>query len=290
MSEVNGTNSPTRNGVINGTNTGNQPPAATSASITKNPSTAPTPQKAPTTSVQSSINNSSAPSISSTQHPATPDQNQLKFRSSDLHQTKVATRENPFAEQNRQAAERKEKQQTITKKSLTITGITLGAILTIGFLIWLIWWLFTFHIYEVDHGLEEWQQEANKVHQEAQEIYNDGSIGSDEPNNKPGSEGNIEAVNKFFDDKINATEDLSSKIDVVLMEIVFYDQNSRPDLVIRTSEKISEYADQMSLTQLALYAPVVYNNYIALGNDEMADYWMNYAIERGAIDGEDGAG
>lgn len=287
MSEVNGTNSPTGNRVINTARTGDQPPAVANTGMSKNPSIVSTPQKTPTVSAQPSANNPPTPSA---QQPATVEKNQIKFHSSDLHQTKVATRENPFAEQNRQAAKRKEKQQKITKKSLTITGITLGAILIIGFLIWLIWWLFTFHIYEVDHGLEEWQQEANKVHQEAQEIYNTGSIGSDEPNNKPGSEDNVEAVNKFFDDKINATEDLSSKIDVVLMEIVFYDQNSRPDLVIRASEKISEYADQMSLTQLALYVPVIYNNYIALGNDEMADYWMNYAVEKGAIDGEDGAG
>ena len=267
MSEVNGTNSPTRNGVINGTNTGNQPPAATSASITKNPSTAPTPQKAPTTSVQSSINNSSAPSISSTQHPATPDQSQLKFLSSDLHQTKVATRENPFAEQNRQAAERK-KRQTQTKKKTLIWGSIIGGVVIIIVIILIL--IFALNR-PVDQPGPMIPTSTTDLINKAQDILNETNNIESAENVFNNAENNIEE--DILNNRIDDTEAKNRLNELNIAKMQFYQNNNENDKVIEISTEINN--DLTTIFQKQFIYNALYLAYGATGDQAKAmDYYQ----------------
>lgn len=259
MSEVNGTNSPTGNRVINTARTGDQPPAAANTGMPKNPSIVSTPQKTPTVSAQPSTNNPPTPSA---QQPATVEKNQIKFHSSDLHQTKVATRENPFAEQNRQAAERKEKQAQTKKKTLFWGSILGGVIIIIAIILILI---FIFNR-PVDQPGPMIPTSTTDLINKAQDILDETNNIESAENVFNNAENNIEE--DILNNRINDAEAKNRLNELNIAKMQFYQNNNKNDKVIEISTEIDN--DLTTIFQKQFIYNALYLAYGATGDQAKA--------------------
>ncbi len=191
----------------------------------------------------------------------------------------AAKQENPFAEQNRKAAAKKQKQAEARKKATPYVVVAAAAVaigLAIFGLVMIIITLLNNQSKLPDNlalgsdGAAEISEAAQNVYQEQlQKFYNQhgsNASGSVEQPNDEAVQDALNAVSDYYNEQKDKTEDEVKKNQLVLIEMRTYALKGRNEDLVRVGEEIN--VDNMQESARDEYWGMMANAYYSLGNDE----------------------
>lgn len=205
----------------------------------------------------------------------------LGFRTENIGKWKEK-QENPFAEQNRKAAEEKKKRDAAHAKTMPyVKGglIALGCMLSIALVVVAII-LFTRpkplpeDITPGSVGAAEITDDAQKVFDNFVNKIGNVAIGvngepklSDEEMQKA-----LEAVSDYFEQQNNRIEDESKKINLVIVEMQFYARKGQPSAVLRAAEGYD--VGMMTDTQALQFLGLLMDAAFGVGDVDLANEYV----------------
>lgn len=122
---------------------------------------------------------------------------------------------------------------------------------------------------QIPSEMQIWNGEAQKIQNAAQEVYN-----------------TDQSVSEYFEQQGSETSTDAEKTNLVLVEMHFYANNFQPEAVIAASSKLN--ADLLTTSQVGIYGGLLMNAYINIGDNDMAEYYLNLMEEKNAIGGGEG--
>lgn len=194
----------------------------------------------------------------------------IQFRTQDIGVSKVS--QTDFFKKHRQEyAVRQKRTQKIRRRVLICVSILFLATVAISILI------IIFHRQtapaivddQVPPEMQIWNGEAQRIQSAAQEIYE-----------------TDQDVSEYFDQQIDRASIDAEKVNLVLVEMQFYSDNFQPEAVITASAKIN--VEQLTVSQVGIYGGLLMNAYINIGDNAMAEYYLNLMEEKNAIGGGEG--
>lgn len=190
----------------------------------------------------------------------------------------AAKQDDPFAEQNRKAAEKKAAEEAARKKVLPyikIGSIVAGCVAVIAIIVAVV------IIVSKKTPISEVTAEDSAVFQEeAQEIFDKYTTGidtsADNKDNlteqeKEDIDRAIEEVGKYYESQANRAENNSAVVQIALDEMMFYLWNDQPEAAIAAADKLQ--TDTMTFEQQTGYYSLLQSAYYTIGNYERADYF-----------------
>lgn len=188
----------------------------------------------------------------------------------------AAKQENPFAEQNRKAAEKKAAQEATRKKAMPyikIGSIAAACIAVLAVIIAIIVIInqpapLPDDITLGSSGAAEVTESAQKVFDNYVNKLGDKTVETDEGPALTDEEmqGAIDAVSNYFQQQSNRTEDISTKINLVLIEMEFYGYKGQPEAIIKAAEGFN--IDDMTPSQARQFLGILMGASYSVGNLE----------------------
>ncbi len=175
--------------------------------------------------------------------------------------------EDPFAEQNRKRAAKKQTRNVKRQKVAPIIVIIAGVILTAAAIIGLI-----FLIIHLSHRTVNEIPEINGS--TTQDIADYRDLLQNFYNQRP-SDATEEEKLQAVQDAVNSTLDTAggreNEVAVKIAQASFYIDNSRYEDALRVADSISHSVDALDLDQQILYYSILYISYYKVGNQEKGD-------------------
>lgn len=199
--------------------------------------------------------------------------------------------EDPFAEQNRQRAAKKQERNRKRLKTAPIIAIISGSILGVAALIGLVFLIIAITKNPLPEDITPGSEGAIAVSNEAQQVYDDyiknfynrqnssdGDLdGSAENPNSDAVQGAMNAVNDYFTQRENGVRDDAQQNDYKLIQMLFYNSNGQPAEIIKVAEGVK--TDLMSNEQKLYYWGMLVNASFNIGDGEKAYYYVNLMEE-----------
>lgn len=194
----------------------------------------------------------------------------VQFRAQDIGISKVSQKD--FFKKHRQEyAAHQARMQKIRRRIIICASVLVVAIAAISTAV-IIYYRQTTPVAvdnQISPEMQIWNGEAQKIQSVAQELYE-----------------TDEDVNEYFDQQISAAPADAEKVNLVLVEMQFYSDNLQPEAVIAASAKID--INQLTVPQIGIYGGLLMNAYINIGDNIMAEYYLNLMEEKNAIGGGEG--
>lgn len=246
------------------------------------PTTSPTATAtASTTATATAKATTATPTTAAQPAPAAP---KVAFHSSNIPTARSANRQDPFAEQNAKAAEKKQHDSKIRKRIYIGLGVVL-ALALVGLGIWLVI-LFTqptttpdqpaddtnitFNPDDVAADLSKLQNLMNNAFNAKPDVSGDGSVSIS---------GDLNAAEEIFNNVVSnpANRDYINQIN--LERVTFYFTNSMFDKVIELAEQGNIDPTKLSVEEQFEYYNMLTTVYYYQGNKEKSDEYNNLAIQ-----------
>lgn len=214
------------------------------------------------------------------QNPAAPVSNSqnVAFKSDYIGQW-TAKQENPFAEQNRKAADKKAAQEASRKKAMPyikigsiIAGcITVVAVAAIIFINVTRPKPLPEDITPGSDGAAEITNDAQKVFDKFVDKLGDKTTETDEGPELTDEEmqGALDAVADYFEQQNNRTEDITTKVNLVLIEMQFYGYKGQPEAIIKAAEGFN--IDDMTTSQAQQFLGMLMDASFGVGDNEAGE-------------------
>lgn len=248
---------------------------ANGGSARPNPNSIPLPSSNPTPNSAASNQNSSARN------------NNVAFKSDYIGQW-AAKQDNPFAEQNRKAAEKKAAQDAARKKALPFVKIGAIAAAVIAVIIVVVVVIIQANqLPPLPDDITIGSEGAAEVTDSAQKIFDDyvNKLGDKTEETVEGPalteeemQGAIEAVSDYFQQQSNRTEDMNTKVNLALIEMQFYGYKGQPTAIIKAAEGFD--IKDMTTLQAQQYLGMLMNAAYSIGDTEAGN---RYATQFGEI-------
>lgn len=212
------------------------------------------------------------------------DQN-VQFKTEDIGRW-ASRQEDPFAEQNRKTAAKKQERNRKRQKVAPIFIIIASAILSIAAVVGLVFLIIHLVSDPLPENITPGSTGATEVGQSAQDVYNkylesfynknQGENGEDKGSIENPSEeainGALNAVEDYFNNRTDSVSEESKRIDLVIIEMGIYAKNDQPEKVIEAGKKVD--AGNMSDEQKAPYWGMLMNACFNLNNMEAAQHYL----------------
>lgn len=194
----------------------------------------------------------------------------IQFRTQDIGVSKVS--QTDFFKKHRQEYEvRQKRTRKIRRRVLICASMLVLAIaaISISAIVFYRRTVPTIVDSQVPSEMQIWNGEAQRIQSAAQEIYE-----------------TDQDVSEYFDQQIDGVSVDIEKANLVLVEMQFYSDNFQPEAVITASAKIN--VEQLTVSQVGIYGGLLMNAYINIGDNAMAEYYLNLMEEKNAIGGGKG--
>lgn len=188
----------------------------------------------------------------------------------------ASKQENPFAEQNRKAAAKKQREHEQAKKATPIVAIILGiaaVIAAVGGLAVLVFTLINSDPLPDDITIGS--EGAGMVLDQSQKIFTerfDKIQNTDNKTTEDATQEAIDAAKKFYDRKFNQATSQDQKNDLVLLEMELFNNNAQPQQVIDSAQKAN--SDTMTDMQKGMYWGMLVNAYFNINDTESANKYL----------------
>lgn len=210
-------------------------------------------------------------------------QSNVQFKTANIGKW-AAQQENPFAEQNRRADEKRQRSAKTRRKVLPIVAI-IGGIIALGLIVWgVVMLVMALNAPEkLPEDIAFGSEGASEVQGKAQEIWDrywnniaSGDDDQNQDNENPGDTADvsqaIEAVSDYFDEQLSIANNDSQKNDLVIIEMDLMNTNEQPEGVISAGNKGNP--DTMTDYQKGLYYGMLTNAYYSVGNISEGDRYF----------------
>ncbi len=235
------------------------------------PNAAPT----PTSSIASNSARSQSASHQS-QNPASANPN-VAFKSDYIGQW-AAKQEDPFAEQNRKAAEKKAAQEAARKKA--IPYVKIGSIVAGCVAVIIVAIVIIINITKPAPLPEVTPEESATMTEEAQKIFDKYTqgINLDDAENltekeKEDIQKAVDEVGKYYEQQADRTEDNSVVIQLTMDEMMLYLWNNQPEAALKASERIDP--NIMDTEEKISFYSLMGNIYDGFGDNTQAEYYYD---------------
>lgn len=184
----------------------------------------------------------------------------------------AAKQENPFAEQNRKAAEKKaakdakkSSRRKKTKPILKVVSIVLAILVALGLIAWLIVFLVTRPPKPEAPTIDGTSESISNYRDTLQEIYD-----KDDSNN-------LQNVVESIDATLDLEQNQPYRNQIILSEILFYMSNGMYGQIIERAGEVDP--DSLDTKQQIQFYNAVYYAYSLLDDEENADKYQKLSYE-----------
>lgn len=200
----------------------------------------------------------------------------------------AAKQDDPFAEQNRKAAEKKAAQEAARKKAMPyikIGSIAAACAAVLAVIIAII--VIVNQPAPLPDDITLGSSGAAEVTESAQKVFDNyvNKLGDKTVETGEGPalteeemQGAIDAVSNYFQQQDNRTEDMTTKINLALIEMQFYGYKGQPEAIIRAADGFN--IEDMTTSQAQQYLGMLMNAAYSLNDIEAGD---RYASQFGEI-------
>lgn len=195
----------------------------------------------------------------------------------------ASRQENPFAEQNRKAAAKKQKANEARKKATPFVAI-IAAIITVGVAIFGLVML----VIGLINSTPEAPEPPTIAGDSAQDLNDYQDILNNLYNQRPDAsvEDRLQDVQNTIDNTLKTESGKEYANQVLLAQAMFYFDNSMYDRVVNVSQQVDE--NKLSDENKLLYYNIAYYSYERIGNPDMANEFLNKAyVLSDAMSGND---
>lgn len=194
----------------------------------------------------------------------------IQFRAQDINTAK-SSQTDFFAKHRQEYATKQERKRKIRRRVIICASVAAPVVIAII--------IFAIILHQpsiivadeeqIPPDMEIWNGAAQKIESTAQGIYD--------------TEQNVD---EYFDQQISEASTDAEKINLVLVEMQFYANNFQPEDVVAVASKIN--VNQLTTSQVGVYGGLLMNAYINIGDNTMAEYYLNLMEEKDAIGGGEG--
>lgn len=194
----------------------------------------------------------------------------------------AAKQDDPFAEQNRKAAEKKAAQEAARKKAMPYVKI--GSITAACVAVIIIAVVIIVNITKPKPLPEVTTEESAAMTEEAQKIFDKHTqnINLDDTENltekeKEDIQKAVEEVGKYYEQQAERAQDNTVIAQVIMEEMSFYLWNNQPEAALNASEKFQ--TEGLDSTQLSNFYGMMQELYLVLGDEEQAERYLQLMID-----------